>query len=331
MNQFRKIATIISSMQTGLVLLGLLSIIAALGSIILPEFYFHTRLFKVLLGLLFLNMVLCTINQIKSHIARSRKGLAFKSVWLRQTGAVMLHLGIVMVLVGGSVNTYFGQSAKISILEGDTVDVSSFLKTSTPVKLELKQFNIEFNPDGTPSQYYSYLNVFQDDRLVGVYSVNVNHPLNYQGIKAYQESFGSLIKIEGDFAGGTKVNEVFQEGDLLTIPGSTRQVKIYRYVPDFDPSIGMESKSLRPDNPQLIFSVYEQGQLLGVGTTAPGKRVEISQGNYITFTGVNPFTVLKLKTDPGMPIAAAGGICLMIGVCMALFPSPVGQKRKNAA
>lgn len=329
MKQLKTAILFLSSMPTGLVILTLLGIIAGVGSVVLPEFYFHTPLFKALLLLLFLNMALCSFKQIKKYLADSRKGFTVKRSRFKQTGVVLLHLGIVLVLIGGAVNTYIGQSARISILEGDTVELSGLIKAPTPLELQLDQFIIEFNPDGTPAQYYSSLNLWQDGQQLGSYRISVNHPLNYQGMKAYQESFGHLIQIEGDFEGSGKISRLFEEGDLLSIPGSDLQVKIYKYIPNFDLDLGMESETLRPDNPRLIFSVYEKGQLLGVGTAAPDERIEISKGNYLTFAGVKPFTVLKLKSDPGIPLTGAGGISLMIGACMALFTPPSKSPRHH--
>ncbi len=134
--------------------------------------------------------------------------------------------------------------------------------------------------------------------------------------------------MEGDWGAGNKVNEVFQEGDLYAIPGSERQVRIYKYSPNFNPGYGMDSKTLRPDNPKIIFSVYEKGELLGVGAASFGERVEVSAGKYITFTGLKPFTVLKVKSDPGMPLAAAGGLLLTCGVCLALLFNPAGRPKE---
>jgi cytochrome c biogenesis protein len=103
---------------------------------------------------------------------------------------------------------------------------------------------------------------------------------------------------------------------------------VYKYIPNFDPNYGMDSKTLRPDNPQVIFSVYENGALLGVGAASFGEQVELDKGINFSFQGVKPFTVLKVKSDPGLPVAGAGGLMLMVGVCLALFLTPP-QKPKR--
>jgi hypothetical protein len=39
---------------------------------------------------------------------------------------------------------------------------------------------------------------------------------------------------------------------------------------------------------------------------------------------VQPFTVLRLKSDPGIPYAAAGALLLVGGICFGLLYKPLG-------
>jgi cytochrome c biogenesis protein len=90
----------------------------------------------------------------------------------------------------------------------------------------------------------------------------------------------------------------------------------------------MNTVTLRPDNPRIIFSVYEGDKFLGVGAAAFNEPVEIDENVNVTFTGVEPYTVLEVKHDPGLPLVLAGGITLMLGVCLALLTAP-GRKSNN--
>ena len=313
-------------MQTGLILLGLIGLVAAIGSIVLPEYYFRTSLFKLLLLLLFLNMALCTIKQAVNYVSRMLNGNRRNSFWFKRAGTTLLHFGIVLVLMGGGINAYYGQNAQISILEGDRVDISRVLQIKQPVYLHLNKFSIDFNRDGTPAQYYSSLDVSGNDKKTKKTNVSVNHPLNYQGIKAYQESFGNLIKVEQNFGDGKSTKALYAEEDIFNVSGSNLQVKVYKYIPNFDPNYGMETKTLRPDNPKIIYAVYNNKTLLDAGTASFGEKIQISAGQYIIFTGVKPYTVLKVKTDPGKPLTSFGGLLLIIGICMALLPEAIGSR-----
>ena len=76
---------------------------------------------------------------------------------------------------------------------------------------------------------------------------------------------------------------------------------------------------MRPDNPRIIFSVYEDQQLIGIGAAQFDERVEIDENVYVVFPAVEPYTILKVKSDPGLPLAFLGGGMFMIGVTMALL------------
>jgi len=182
------------------------------------------------------------------------------------------------------------------------------------------------NENGSPSQYFSNVTILEDDRVIAKESISVNHPLKYRGIKAYQQSFGYLVKVKHTTSEGKEVETLSHEGDLIVLPGTKRVIKVYRYFSDFDPSKGMNQTSMKPDNPRIIYSVYENGKLLGIGVAKFNEKVEIDTNAYVVFAGVEPYTVLKVKSDPGLPLTFAGGLMFIIGVSMTLLSRPVKRK-----
>lgn len=323
----KRVFGFISSMKTGLILLALIGLISALGSGFLPDSFFRTPLFKALLLLLFINMALCTVSQISRYLKHWNGGRKKSQVRFRQVGLILLHAGVVVILIGGTISSYYEHSVDIKVVEGRTVDLSKVIKTKQPFLLKLNKFKITFNADGSPSQYYSYVSTVEPGQANQNYCISVNHPLKYEGLKVYQESFGYLVKVEGEYGKGSNLTQSVREGDFFTIPGTPRSVKVYKYIPNFDPAYGMDSKTLRPDNPRVIFSVYEKGQLLGVGAARFDKRIEIDHNVFVKFNGLQPLSVLKVKSDPSLPWIGTGGLMLMVGVCLALILNPNGKKK----
>ena len=92
----------------------------------------------------------------------------------------------------------------------------------------------------------------------------------------------------------------------------------------------MNTKTMRPDNPRVVFSVYEDEVLLGIGAAEFGEKVKVDENVYVEFPGVEPFTVLKVKVDPGLPVAFLGGGMFIIGVCLTLLMVPVRSKNHEA-
>ncbi len=321
----KKIYQFMAAMQTGLVLLVMVGLAAALGSTFLPDIFYKTIAFKLLILLLLLNLTLCTLRQLSWLYVVFSNGVPSRQL-LRQVGLCLLHLGMVFIIAGGAVYAYFGQSGEIHMLKDKSVDISRVMNVKNGFSLHLDDFKIQFNEDGSTSQYYSYLTVLKNAKADRQAAISVNHPLNYGGVKVYQMSFGYLIKVKQGNAEGQQNENMYREGDLLKIPGTQRVLKVFRYLPNYDPQQGMNSKTMRPDNPRIIFSVYENERFLGVGAARFGERVKLDADNYVVFTGVEPYTVLKLKSDPGVPLVLAGGVMLTLGIVMAWLAAV--RKRK---
>lgn len=323
---YKKLYDFISSMKTGLVLLGLIGLASALGSGILPVSFFHFLPFRILLLLMFTNMSLCIINQTSRILKRKYSRQNKNHPWFRQVSLLVLHFGVVLILIGGTINTFCGQSKEVRMIQGETIEVADIIPIKEPFSLKLDEFKIEFNEDGSPSQYYSMVTIMTNLNGPKDYSISVNHPLKHKGVKAYQHGFGYLINVNREDA-RQKTEQSCREGEWLEFAHADRKVKIYKYIPNFDPKSGMNSKTLRPDNPRIIYSVYENEKVLRVGAASFGEKVKIDDTVFLSFDKVQPYTVLQLKSDPGLPYAGLGGLMLMIGVCLVLFR---GRTKPNA-
>ncbi len=303
-----------SSMKTGVILLALLAVFSAVGSSLLPDRFYHLMLFNTLIGMLFLNLGLCTFNRC----LRVRKLLGKQTDIIRQFrqwGLLILHSGLILILIGGMINSWTGHSGTVKLIEGERALINRD-KDGEELNLFLEAFEIELYENNMPSQYLSRVSLYKGDRLEQQATISVNHPLKYEGIKVYQQSYGSMVDVTVEGQGQID-SYVAHEGQLLEIPGSRGQVKVFKYIPDFDPAYGMESKSMQPNNPRVIYSVYHDKVLMGVGSAPFGERIEIDSGAYVEFNGLKSYSVLKVKEDPGLPYAGAGGILFMLGVVLA--------------
>jgi cytochrome c biogenesis protein len=309
----------ISSMNAGLILLALIGIASAIGSSLWPDMFFKTIYFRLLLLLFFVNMALCTFNSIRRFVIHKKRILHNTRQMLRSICLVMLHSGIILIIMGAGLNSWLGHSVQLSILQGDTVEINRIIPINTPFQLKLLDFQITFNEDGSPAQYYSALQVSSPSQNDFQQIISVNHPLTFAGVKFYQNSFGYLLKaVAEDGTAATKEMQL-QDGDSVDFSATPRTVKIFKYIPNFDPALGMQTKSLEPHNPRVIYTVYNGKDMLGVGTAPFKERIKIDEQVYITFEQALPYSVLTVKTDPGLPLTAAGGILLMLGITIVLL------------
>lgn len=328
MQVMHRMYNFISSMKTGLVLLLLVGLASVIGSSVLPRTFSQAPVFRLLLLLLLLNMIFCTVNRIRRTLRFLRNKPGSKT-WFRHLGSLLLHLGIVLIIIGGIIYVAYGQQERIHLFAGEQVNMSQVLDIDDPFTLHLDDFRIEFNEDGSPSQYVSEVTILEQGQKVDQAVISVNYPLNYQGVKAYQTSFGYRVNADYIAENGEEKSESFLEGARLKPGGTNRTVKIYKYIPNFNPEYGMKTITMRPDNPHVIFSVYEDDKLLGVGAAKFNEPVQIDDKVNISFTGVEPYTILEVKYDPGLPLAMVGGIILMLGICLDVLAAPVRKKSAN--
>lgn len=298
-----------SSMMFGLVLLGLIGIMAAVGSVVLPDYFYNTGLFRLLLVLLLVNLLLCTGRQLAAKPGRWARPLSSRP-GCRSIGIILIHIGIIVVLIGGAVNAYGSKEAEITLAEGETIDISRLVPTKEPLGLRLDEFVIEYYPDGSPSQFKSLVTTKMPNSGENQFIISVNHPMNISGIKAYQQSYGYLIKMRCNLDSDIPAQLVLGPGTALYVHDCNRLVRINEYIPHFD---------------RVSVSIYENDTLVSSAMASLNQGIEVARGKYMTFTGVMPFTVLKLKVDPGLPIAGAGGLMLMTGVCFSLLYKPVKE------
>jgi cytochrome c biogenesis protein len=214
-------------------------------------------------------------------------------------------------------------------LKGNQLDTSDIITSKTPFTLQIDDFRIEYNPDGSPAQYYSDATVKENGYFKVRRSISVNHPLQYKDIKFYQQDYGYLVKAKYTNDEGHEIEDLMPEESTLVIPGTKRVIGVLQYAPNFNPDQGLNQTSGKPVNPRIIFSVSENNKLLGIGAAKFNEKIAIDNNTSVNFTGVEPYTVLKVKSDPGLPLVLAGGIMFIGGLVLALLSRPVNVKPKE--
>ncbi|NSW84260.1 MAG: cytochrome c biogenesis protein ResB [Syntrophothermus sp.] len=322
----KKAIDFFGSVRVGLALLIIIGGIAAVAALFSLDGFYHTWFFKLLLALLFLNMLLCTLKRCKV-IFSTRKDLR-QGNW-RSFGLFFLHAGFLFVLLGGAVYSFWGREAFVSIAEGETASMAQVFGQEKSFNLHLNDFRIDLYPDGSPSQFISRVTIWDRSKRIGTFDISVNHPLKYRGVTVYQERYGWAVRVAFGNSDG-EVQALVKEGEFVNIPGTGYRVLLYRYIPNYDPSYGMESKNLEPANPRVIFSVYEGHERIGVGIARLGEEVSVTEEVNFRFAETVPLSTLKVKSDPGIIFVWAGFVLLLAGIFMALYqPRLWGAGAKN--
>ncbi len=308
----------LASLRLGLSFTVLLGVAAALGSAVREDFY-RSPWFAFILAALFGNLFLCTCRRACSFF-RTR------SFGPRQVGVLVFHAGLLLVIAGGFVTVTRGEKGFVTLAEGEAAALEGVVAAGRGLSLRLEDFGISYYSDGSPAQFTSRVAVGNGKRTLVRADISVNHPLSCRGVKVYQYSYRWLAELEVREGGRVRKLEA-AEGEVVPVEGTALRLKVYRYLPNFHPEWGMESKGLRPDNPRFIFSVYRGEERLGVGMAKPGEQVALGAGAAVAFTGVRPVSVFLVKTDPGQPLVLAGGLALTAGALLLLGCAFAGERK----
>jgi cytochrome c biogenesis protein ResB len=161
-------------------LLPAIAILSAGGTLMpqgeAPDIY-HSRLFITLLGLLGLNLSLCTFRQVRVRL---------------RLDVLLTHLGILMILTGAMVTGIRGKHGSLPLLAGvpkDTVEGRRDFRL--PFSVMLENFRIEtYGPSRGPiKQFRSKVAIIENNRIVSRQSIEVNAPLRWKGYTLYQAGY----------------------------------------------------------------------------------------------------------------------------------------------
>ena len=114
----------------------------------------------------------------------TRKVAAFHQGGLSRTGPVVLHLGILILVLGGLATSLVGRRFVLNGSPGETLRLPG-----SPYALRVDDFRIETNAQGEVKQYRSQLAVLSGESVVRRQEISVNHPLRYAGYNIYQASY----------------------------------------------------------------------------------------------------------------------------------------------
>lgn len=249
-------------------------------------------------------------------------------------GSDVVHLGLLIIVMGGVISGMTGFRTDINIAEGKTVDVPR-----AEFSLRLDKFTTEYYPDGRVKDWKSDLTVVDKGRDVLTKTIEVNHPLNYGGFMFYQSRYGwdwenptlqMVISRKDDPASARMVS--LQMGQRIAVEGEDYEVTVLNFVPDF--IIGennqVMTRSLEPNNPaayveglrgeEKIFSgwVFQKFPDFGQMHSREENAWDVKFMNFKS----GQYSGIQAARDPGVNFIWAGSVLLMLGLMLAFFWPP---------
>ena len=381
----KKVFNYLRSMRFGLLLLGLIAACSVIGTVIPQEreiaWYtqtyssFHGAIlllrfnriftswyFILLLGLLCLNLTLCSILRIAA-VARGAKSETERAASLSDTtlltpegtaalrdkllgmrcrvekiggaevftkhgfgryGTFLTHLAILLTVVFGALALYTPTVTDQSCMPGESI----FLSDGTEIYVQ----DFRINDETGRLDYTSHIRVtLPGGKQSELTELKVNHPFRFGGCKLFQQSFGTAgsVTVTNLENGGTDVF-LLDAMSYLTIDSRNGIVfeqlyPDYLRAPDGEVTLITRTEGAYP-NPIYAFEILSDGEYTP-SLAVPGDSLEIL-GLRFTFNAPVDYPGLRIKQVStlfnSLLIAA---FCLMIvGLYVTFFLDPIVVK-----
>ena len=263
-----------------------------------------------------IEQIIPLLEQRRYRIFRQDNSLYAHKGIMGRIGPIVVHVGILVILLGGIAGAMTGFMAQEMIPSGQTfqikniTDAGPFAAPQVPKdwSVKINRFWIDYLPDGNIDQFYSDMSVLdQDGKEVKRKTIHVNEPLRYRGVTLYQANWaiaGIRVRLNN--------SPIFQlpmapldTGGKGQIWGTWMPTK-----PDLSDGVSLVAKDL-----QGMVLVYDMTGKL-VSTVRAGMSTEVN-GITLKVLDLIGSTGLQIKADPGIPLVYTGFALLMLGVSMS--------------
>lgn len=229
-------------------------------------------------------------------------------------GTVAVHIAILLTAVGALTGNLFGFTNTVQIGKNETISVPLTKNGSQQAQLTLNDFRIEYYPDGNISEFISDLTIAAggDKREQ---TIKINHPLQFQDIAVYQMDHGNQVLAQLQRLDGNSVTTAWLADDRRMVIDQEQGIalQVIQYVPDFNPHRPAVTLSPLPNNPKVLYAFYQQEKAVHWGVADFGQILRIQGYDAtVTFTDVRPYSLLDVKSDPGVPIVMTGFLLLSL-------------------
>jgi len=159
---------------------------------------YRSFIFVFLSFLFVFNLSYCSVYRIFKNIKIKR--LYF--------GPDIIHIGLLVIIVGGVVSSITRLEDYIVAIEGDSI------KISEDITIIVGDIEKETYPDGSPKSYQTNVSVSANGEITKK-SIKVNSPLKISGITVYQNNYG-LTEFNEEYTG---LKFIKDNGDVFILIG----------------------------------------------------------------------------------------------------------------
>jgi cytochrome c biogenesis protein len=246
-------------------------------------------------------------------------------------GSDIVHLGLIIIIIGGIISGFGGFRTNLTINEGQTIDIPQ-----ADFELRLDKFVTEYHPNGSVRDWKSTLTVLENGSDVLSKTIEVNHPLSHKGFVFYQSRYGwdwknPILEIWAKKKNDPAFLKKFEleVGEKAQLGEDNIQITVLDFVPDFIIGENNEiaTRSLDPNNPAAYIEGWQEGKKVfssWVFAKFPDfgrMHSDIETDLSFEFKDLKAaqYSGIQMAKDPGVNFIWVGCSLLMVGLCVAFF------------
>lgn len=253
--------------------------------------------------------------------------LNVRSRW-RKMGEYLLHLGFCLVLAAYIWGSFTGvRSKELSIAPGTTRP----LPIAQGFYLTLEEFTPRIE-NGRPLDFPQQLVLRRGDTILTRQKVRLNHPLIWKDLVIIPSNYTQ--RVDGFHFNSTLLGRTtLLPGHDISLPNAF-EVSVVDFFPHV---VRQRDGRIRPfgdqlGNPAYLLQLNAQGKALWRGwyllrEGLPGELRQQGLDLQPISPLATPISQLTISSDPGAPLAAAGGVFMALGVCLAMISFYAKRRR----
>ena len=256
------------------------------------------------------------------RILESDESISAEKGYLRETGNLLFHISLILILIGVLIGGLFGVRGSAILSEGErfvniatSYDTISFGQITgenslPPFTIKVDKFVAKYNTlTSAPEDYTLYVTTVAEPGATPKQQVvQVNSPLTFGSTRVYLQANGysPIVTVQD------KIGNVTFQGPVPFLPqdGNLRSIGSIK-VPDGDPQLGFVSTflptyargsdksaiSVFPEllDPKLLFSIWQGDLGLDSGVPQSVYRIETSDMKQIALDSLKPGEFLKFS------------------------------------
>lgn len=248
-------------------------------------------------------------------------------------GAYIIHAGVLVIILGALVGIFFGFKGFANIMEGDSVQAAQLLSGKGVKQLgfavRCDKFTVEFYETGQPKMFRSDLTFSKGNQVLKKGALMVNHPIEIEGIRFYQSSYGSIadkaqirvLKNDRDLAHAS-----LTENGQLELPDKAGHIKLLRLetnLMELGPAVKLQAKIGDQIKELWVFQDIEEIKRTnpGILQKAPAFDPDITSPYRLILEKLDEkyYTGIQVNYDPGAPLVGIGALLMIYGLIVAFF------------